>query len=55
MTEEEINQLKIKAENWDKLKQQVADFYDENESEDPEISGGLVTLGEILASTFGYL
>lgn len=55
--EEENRILKIKADKWDKLDDQIAAFYpeDENGDYDEEFEGNLLDIGEIAASAFGYL
>lgn len=40
-----------KADAWDKLESQIAEFYDE---ENPK-EGDLITIGEVAASAFGFL
>ena len=54
-TEEEIRAMKIKADKWDKLEEQIAKFYDDDNNLDDDSDGGLLTIGEIAATAFGFL
>ena len=55
----EIEELKNKAEKWDKLKAKVDKFYlnkkGEYDEENPEEEGDLITIGEIAATEVGWL
>lgn len=47
------NQFKEKAQKWDDLDDEIGSLYDGEE--DDEDSMGLITIGEIAATAFGYL
>ena len=53
-TEEEIEQMRIKAEKWDVLEAKIAKFY-EDENGEVEDEGDLISIGEVAASAFGFL
>ncbi len=44
-----------KAKKYDKLKAEIAAVYDEDELEFPEEGDGLISIGEIAASHFGFM
>ena len=53
-TEEEIEQMRIKAEKWDVLEAKIAKFY-EDENGEVEDEGDLISIGEVAASAFGFI
>lgn len=44
-----------KAKKYDELKAKIAAVYDEDELEFPEEGDGLISIGEIAASHFGFM
>lgn len=44
-----------KAKKYDELKAKIAAVYDEDELEFPEEGDGLISIGEIAASHFGFI
>lgn len=52
--DEKIKEVVEKAKKWDDLDDKIAPFYDEND-EGYNDEGGLITIGEIAATAFGYL
>lgn len=51
--EKENAALKIKADKWDKLAEEIGKYYDEYSEESKE--GDLCDIGEKAASAFGYI
>ena len=56
-TPEQITAWKKKAEKWDKLEQEIGEYYalDEDGEEKEDDIGSLIDIGEKAASAFGYL
>jgi len=54
ISQEEYNALKIKADKWDALDNQLAEIYGEGD-DDNEQETDLADIGEICAIAFGYL
>ena len=59
LTKEEFEELKTKAEKWDKLGSEIEKFYTNSEGEinedNLESEGDLGDIGEIAATAFGWL
>ncbi len=59
MTKEEAATLKSKAEKWDKLENEISEFYTdadgEYSEENPKRQGDLCDIGELAAMAFGWL
>lgn len=54
--EEENRILKIKANKWDLLDEEIGKFYNDfDEDEDEDYEGSLLDIGEAAAIAFGYL
>lgn len=47
-----MNEILIKAKMWSSLDEKIASFYEDDGDKNP---AGLLTIGEIAASAFGYL
>lgn len=57
-TNAQIREWKKKAEKWDALEEKISKFYAEPEDEDYDEGmdeSGLIGIGEVAASAFGYL
>jgi hypothetical protein len=57
-TEKQIAEWKAKADKWDKLEEKISKFYAEKGDDDYDEGAdesGLIGIGEVAASAFGFL
>lgn len=55
ISSEAFDKMKSKADKWDKLSEDIAKCYVNEDGSKAECPDGLLTIGEIAASAFGWL